>query len=197
MASKIDQLISALAGALRDFDAGNGSMPREEIADALALANAADDEHRAQMRALRADVEAAKGQAEHEAEHRGWLRGNDWNARERDNAIRLRDEMCGERDEARADAERVRRGARCLRERCRRLESRARGAEERADITRTAALYAWRMLYEVEFPPFERGAWMRELYGRVATRYGAPFAAAGREARAMIDVLGLWRGEEW
>lgn len=94
------------------------------------------------------------------------------------------------------EAERVRRGARCLRERCRRLESRARGAEERADITRTASLYAWRMLYEVEFPPFERGAWMRELHGRVATRYGAPFAAAGREARVIIDVLGMWPKED-
>ena len=130
MATKIDQLISALAGALRDHDAGNGPMPREEIADALAMAEAADDEHRTQVQSLRADVEAAAGQAEHDAEHRGWLRGNDWNARERDEARLQRDEMCGERDEARADAERVRRGARCLRERCRRLEARAKMAEE-------------------------------------------------------------------
>ena len=35
-------------------------MPREEIADALALADAADEEHRAQVRALRADVEAGR-----------------------------------------------------------------------------------------------------------------------------------------
>ena len=128
--SAIDQLIALLDGALRDHDAGNGPMPHSRLTEALALADAADDEHRAQMRELRADVEAAKRQAEHDAEHRGWLRGNDWNARERDKAIRLRDEMCDERNDAVADAERVRRGARCLRERCRRLEARARMAEE-------------------------------------------------------------------
>lgn len=121
----INQLIDALAGALRDHDAGLGSMPREEIADALALADAADEEHRAQVRALRADVEAAKGQAHNDAEARGWERGYDYNARERD-------KMRRERDDAQADAAKVRRGARCLRERCRRLEARAKMAEEAA-----------------------------------------------------------------
>ena len=125
MTSKMDQLIGALAGALRDFDAGNGPMPREEIADALALADAVDEEHRATVRELRANVEAAKGAAEHEAERRGWERGYEWNARERD-------QMRRERNDAVDDATRVRRGARCLRERCRRLEARVRKAEEAA-----------------------------------------------------------------
>ena len=189
MASKIDQLISALAGALRDHDAGNGPMPREEIADALALAEAAKDEHRTQMRCARVNAEDCTAQAESEAEHRGWLRGYEHNGVERR-------QMCDERNEARADAERVRRGARCLRERCRRLESRARAAEERADIARTAALYAWRMLYEADYPPFERGAVLAKLHNRVDARYGSKFASAGKTARRMIDVLGAWRWEE-
>ena len=97
---------------------------------------------------------------------------------------------------ARADAERVRRGARCLRERCRRLESRARGAEERAGIEHTAALYAWRMLFSADYPPFGRGAMLDELHRRVASDYGAEFAAAGKASRLMVDVLGVWREEE-
>lgn len=72
---------------------------------------------------------------------------------------------------------------------------RGRGGWLRA-MRKSAGLTMWRMLYEVEHPPFGRGAQMRELYDRVATRYGAAFAAAGREARAMIDVLGMWPKEE-
>ena len=89
MASNIDQLIALLDGALRDHDAGNGPMPHSRLTEALALAEAADDEHRAQVRELRTDVEAAKGQAEHDAEHRGWLRGYEWNGAERN---KMRDE---------------------------------------------------------------------------------------------------------
>ena len=98
-------------------------MPRERLAEALALAEAADDEHRAQVRCARANAEDCIAQAEIDAEHRGWLRGYEHNGVERR-------QMCDERNDARADAERVRRGARCLRERCRRLEARAKMAEE-------------------------------------------------------------------
>ena len=170
---KIDQLIGALAGALRDHDAGNGPMPREEIADALALAGLAAAE-------AKEDIEEVyrRGEAQGRADHAALTAAEVGHLR-----LRL------------AAAERVRRGARCLRERCRRLESRARGAEQRADIARTAALYAWRMLYEVDYAPFERGAEMRALYRKVANRYGEAFAAAGREARAMIDALGTFSEE--
>ena len=91
---------------------------------------------------------------------------------------------------ARDEADKVRRGARCLRERCRRLASRARGAEERADIAATAALYAWRMIYAVEHPPFGRGAMLDALHRRVASDYGTEFAERGRASRAAIDALG-------
>ena len=98
--------------------------------------------------------------------------------------------------EAVAETQRVRRGARCLRERCRRLESRARGAEERAGIEHTAALYAWRMLFSADYPPFGRGAMLDVLHRRVASDYGPEFAAAGKGARAMADVRGMWPKEE-
>lgn len=187
MASKIDQLIGALAGALRDFDAGLGSMPREELADVLALAGAADEEHRAAIRKLSADAEAA----EHEAEQRGWEHGHEWHARERD-------QMQRERDDALADAAKVRRGARCLRERCRRLESLARGAEERANIARTAALYAWRMRDANGGPP----VWMYNVLAfarrAVVERYGAEFAATGEAALRIVlpEVSDAWPNGE-
>lgn len=179
MPSKINQLIDALAGALRDFDAGLGSMPREEIADALALADAADEEHRAQVRELRADVEAAQGQAEHD-EHRGWLKGYEHNGVERR-------QMCDERNDARADGERVRRGARCLRERCRRLESRARGVERRLALVNAAYWYATRLNDEmVAITPSS----LSMARARLAVRYGdRTMVKAGELALKMLDVL--------
>ena len=168
MASSIEQLISALAMALRDYDAGLGPMPREELADALRLAEAAKAE-------AKEDIEEVyrRGESQGRADHAA-LTGAEM--------VHLRLRL--------ADAERVRRGARCLRERCRRLASRARGAEERADIAATAALYAWRMIYAVEHPPFGRGAMLDALHRRVASDYGTEFAERGRASRAAIDALG-------
>ena len=107
MATKIDQLISALAGALRDHDAGLGPMPREELTDALRLAHAA-------MAEAKDDIEEVyrRGEAQGRADHAALT-----DAEMRHLRLRL------------AAAERVRIGARCLRERCRRLEARARAAE--------------------------------------------------------------------
>ena len=115
--SKIDQLISALAGALRDHDAGNGPIPREEIADALAMAEAAAAE-------AKEDVEEVyrRGEAQGRADHAALTSAEVGHLR-----LRL------------AAAERVRRGARCLRERCRRLEALVRNERGRADMWRDVA----------------------------------------------------------
>ena len=117
MATKIDQLISALAGALRDHDAGLGPMPREELTDALRLAHAA-------MAEAKDDIEEVyrRGEAQGRADHAA-LTGAEMGH------LRLR----------LANAERVRIGARCLRERCRRLEARVRDEKERAEGWREVA----------------------------------------------------------
>ena len=117
MATSIEQLISALAMALRDYDAGLGPMPREELADALRLAEAAKAE-------AKEDVEEVyrRGERQGRADHAA-LTGAEMGH------LRLR----------LADAERVRRGARCLRERCRRLEAKARNERERAAMWRAVA----------------------------------------------------------
>ena len=105
--SKIDQLISALGCALRDHDRGL-PMPREEIADALAMAEAAAAE-------AKEDIEEVyrRGEAQGRADHAALTAAEVGHLR-----LRL------------AAAERVRRGAKCLRERCKRLEARARMAEQ-------------------------------------------------------------------